>query len=204
MAHPDVKEPERVMIRNMSNGKSVVGALFRRERETPGPILQLSSDAATSLDVLAGAPVPLSVIALRREEVAASATAGVPAPDEVSETALEPAAEAPGAAVAATQGAPAASEAVQSDLPLQRTAAVSSSIARPYVQIGIFSVESNAESGAGQMRKAGMPAEVRLHSAGGKTFWRVLVGPAASTSERDRLLSRIRNQGFSDAYAVSN
>ena len=29
------------------------GALFRRERENPGPILQVSSDAANALDMLA-------------------------------------------------------------------------------------------------------------------------------------------------------
>ena len=29
VAHPDVKEPERVIIRNTANGKFVIGALFR-------------------------------------------------------------------------------------------------------------------------------------------------------------------------------
>ena len=36
VAHPDVTDPERVIIRNTDNGKFVVGALFRREREVPG------------------------------------------------------------------------------------------------------------------------------------------------------------------------
>jgi hypothetical protein len=49
VAHPDVKEPERVIIRNMSNSAFVIGALFRRERETPGPALQVSSDAGAAL-----------------------------------------------------------------------------------------------------------------------------------------------------------
>lgn len=69
VAHPDVTDPERVIIRNTANGKSVTGALFRREREVPGPRLQASSDAATALGMLAGAPVNLNVVALRREEV---------------------------------------------------------------------------------------------------------------------------------------
>lgn len=68
VAHPTVKDPERVIIRNPANGKFVIGALFRRERENPGPKLQVSSDAAAALDMLAGAPVKLSVVALRREE----------------------------------------------------------------------------------------------------------------------------------------
>lgn len=69
VAYPDVTTPERVIIRNTANGKSVTGALFRREREIPGPRLQASSDAAAALGMLAGAPVKLNVVALRREEV---------------------------------------------------------------------------------------------------------------------------------------
>jgi len=59
VAHPDVTDPERVIIRNQANGKFVIGALFRRERETPGPALQVSSDAADALGMLAGAPATL-------------------------------------------------------------------------------------------------------------------------------------------------
>ena len=33
VAHPDVVEPERVIIRNTANDKSVVGALFRRDQD---------------------------------------------------------------------------------------------------------------------------------------------------------------------------
>ena len=69
VAHPDTKQPERVIIRNKANGKFVIGALFRRERHNPGPALQLSSDAASALGVLAGTPTELSVTALRRETV---------------------------------------------------------------------------------------------------------------------------------------
>lgn len=213
VAHPDVNEPERVMIRNMDNGKSVVGALFRRERDIPGPRLQLSSDAATSLSVLAGAPVRLSVVALRRETVAEPAPAdsdvAVPEPAAVAEALLDPVAATAGAAIEAA--APAAGSApaapVESDLPLKRAApspAPKSSIDKPFLQIGIFSVEANAERAAQQMRAAGMVPEVKKQSAGGKTFWRVLVGPASSTSERNALLGKIKGEGYSDAYAVAN
>ncbi|WP_342768115.1 SPOR domain-containing protein [Jannaschia seohaensis] len=68
VASPDVREPERVIIRNQETGEFVVGALFKRERLGPGPRLQLSSDAAAALGALAGAPVMLEVVALRREE----------------------------------------------------------------------------------------------------------------------------------------
>ncbi len=73
VASPDAKDPERVIMRNPANGKFVIGALFRRERDNPGPKLQISSDAAAALGMLAGAPARLSVTALRREEAPAVA-----------------------------------------------------------------------------------------------------------------------------------
>ncbi|RDC72752.1 SPOR domain-containing protein [Rhodovulum sp. 12E13] len=85
VAHPAATDPERVMIRNAANGETVIGALFRRERTGPGPRFQVSSDAASALGMLAGAPVELDVTALRRQE------APEPAPEAEAEAA-EPAA----------------------------------------------------------------------------------------------------------------
>ncbi len=68
VAHPDVTDPERVIIRNTANGQTVIGALFRRERENPGPRIQVSSDAAAALGLIAGAPTQLDVTALKRNE----------------------------------------------------------------------------------------------------------------------------------------
>ena len=67
VAHPDVTDPERVIIRNRATGQSVTGALFKRERESPGPKLQVSSEAAAELGMLAGQPAELNVVALRRD-----------------------------------------------------------------------------------------------------------------------------------------
>ncbi|MDU9004927.1 SPOR domain-containing protein [Sedimentitalea todarodis] len=67
VAHPDVTDPHRVIIRNTANDTSVVGALFRRERDIPGPRIQASSEAAEALAMLPGAPVNLHVTALVRE-----------------------------------------------------------------------------------------------------------------------------------------
>ena len=68
VASPDAVDPERVILRNPANGQFVIGALFRRERLNPGPTLQISSDAAAALGILAGQPSKLNVTALRREE----------------------------------------------------------------------------------------------------------------------------------------
>jgi len=69
VAHPDVAAPERVVILNTATSESIIGALFKRERETSGPPFQVSSDAAEALGMLAGAPTQLTVTALRREPV---------------------------------------------------------------------------------------------------------------------------------------
>lgn len=212
VAHPDVVEPERVIIKNTANNKSVVGALFRREREIPGPRLQISSDAAAELGMLAGSPSQLSVIALRRETVPEPAPTeelaepgGVDAPAEVTETSLDPIASA-AAAIDASEPAPApkvdpATVAAAAPSPAPPT---KSSLAKPYIQIGIFSVEDNADRTAGQIRSAGMVPTVKAQSSSDKPFWRVLVGPASNKSELNQLLSKIKAEGFSDAYAVSN
>ncbi|WP_286193968.1 SPOR domain-containing protein [Tropicibacter sp. R16_0] len=211
VAHSDVTEPERVIIRNNANGKFVIGALFRREREIPGPRIQASSDAAAALGMLAGAPVELHVTALRREtveetpEVEPTEVAAVEPEAEITETTLDPIA---GAAAAIDATAPAA---VDSPVVAASAAATapapkpqSSFLSKPYIQIGIFSVEANANRTADQMRNAGMVPTVRAQKLNGKPFWRVVVGPAQTKSERTALLKQVKETGFSDAYAVTN
>ena len=69
---------------------------------------------------------------------------------------------------------------------------------------GIFSVEENAQNTAEAMRQNGMVPTVKKQSAKGKTFWRVIVGPAANTTERNALLRKVKGVGFDDAYPVTN
>ena len=202
-AHPDVTEPERVIIRNETNGNFVIGALFRKERETPGPRLQISSDAAAALGVLAGAPTNLNVVALRREEVPDDAISAppqtaptgdgtLPAPSDIAATTLDPITETAAAVLDATPEAPPAPRPTTSPL------------AKPFIQIGIFSIEENANNTAVAMRQAGMVPTVLEQSSSGKTFWRVVVGPAQSSAERSSLLAKVKASGFTDAYAVTN
>ncbi|WP_254868616.1 SPOR domain-containing protein [Phaeobacter sp. HF9A] len=213
VAHPDVEEPERVIIRNNSNGKFVIGALFRRERAIPGPRLQVSSDAAAALSMLAGAPVELNVTALRREAVAETPPAAgiteetlpegaapVASASDVETQTLDPIA---GAAAAIDATAPVATPAPTS-APSAPAAPQRSALAKPYIQIGIFSVEANAKRTADQMRNAGIIPTIYEQSSNGKPFWRVVVGPAQSKSELSQLLKNVKKVGFADAYAVTN
>lgn len=210
VAHPDVTDPERVIIRNTANNKFVIGALFRREREIPGPRLQASSDAAAALGMIAGAPVQLDVTALRREAVAEDPEPSSEAPKDLimNEDSGDPGGEISESTLDPIAGAAAAIEASAASSPQPATAPAAkpakSSLSKPYIQIGIFSVEKNANQTANQMRSAGMTPTVFEQKANGKPFWRVVVGPAQSKSELNSLLKKVKKTGFSDAYAVTN
>ena len=211
VAHPDVKEPERVIIRNTSNSNFVIGALFRRERETPGPALQVSSDAAAALGMLAGAPTQLNVTALRREETPVAAEPEAEAATEplaetqgIEESALDPVAGAAAAIEAAEAQAETAAAPAPVETPKPRPAPRASALEKPFIQVGIFSVEENAQNTATAMRQAGMVPTVLEQSSQGKAFWRVIVGPVTSTSERGTVLKKIQGIGFDDAYPVTN
>ncbi|KPQ08005.1 MAG: Sporulation related domain [Rhodobacteraceae bacterium HLUCCA12] len=271
VAHPEVENPERVLIRNTQTGESVIGALFRRERENPGPRFQISSEAANALGILPGAPTTIDVVALRLEEVATdltldegtdddepvdeasdedgrdvpSDTAAAPAEDqpesadetvaiteaddteeprrgflarlfgsdpdpepdqagaEISQTALAPVGDDP----AAPPARPSNSDTDEARAPQVDDAPADpgeSALERPFVQIGIFSIEDNASNARNQMRDAGLGAEIRPGRTDERAFWRVVVGPAADSGERRQMLERVRALGFADAYAVTN
>ncbi len=239
VAHPDSKQPERVIIRNKTNGKFVIGALFKRERNNPGPRLQLSSEAATALGVLAGAPTTLNVTALRRETVNVADQGGSPAtPETVTTEVLAPtptqdikrsilksveAAEAKqkpkiipktkaeAKATAATGKKPTTSTAsTKTTKPKAKPSATppkavvapvtASGLSQPYIQLGFFSVEANAKNTLKALETRKMPGKVIKASAKGKTFWRVLAGPAQTKGERAAYMKEVKKMGFTDAY----
>ncbi|MBK0329157.1 SPOR domain-containing protein [Rhodobacteraceae bacterium F11138] len=244
VAHPDVTDPQRVLIRNTANNKEVVGALFRRERDIPGPRIQASSDAAEALSMLAGAPVKLSVVALVREQSQAEPETAQDTPtgqatEPQDETMAAPVAEAlepvednadsatadspipsapaepestrkfrwpwskpdpvPVAAATAAVAEAAAPAPIRAE-PLQQA----SELEKPYIQIGIFSVEANADRAATQMRAAGLKPTVYEQSSDDRKFWRVVIGPAKTETQRSNLMQTVKTTGFSDAYFVTN
>jgi cell division septation protein DedD len=165
--------------------------------------------------MLAGAPVQLNVTALRREaapveepqpEAMTAETEELGAPADIQSTALDPVAGAAAAIEAAetAETTTTAAAATPAPAPQPEPSPRASSLDKPYIQIGIFSVEENAENTATAMRQAGMIPTVKKQSSQGKTFWRVIVGPASTKSERSALLKKIKGVGFDDAYAVTN
>lgn len=269
VASPDAVNPERVILRNEANGKFVIGALFRRERDNPGPKLQISSDAADALGMLAGQPGQLNVTALRREdskaEVAtvapiaaqgdvetvagdpiAVAAAAIDKADGVAPAGGEAAAVAPAAfdatdptpqpgetkraarkraraAAKAAASTEAAAPALEGDavlaapVPALEVATLPDAAAAPIaattpiaapapsggstrIQIGIFSVEANAQRAADKLKAGGVSADVRKEESNGKTFWSVV---ASGDGSSKALLAKVKDLGFGDAYVVS-
>ena len=190
VAHPETDIPERVIIRNGSNEKFVIGALFRRDTVSPGPRLVLSSEAAEALGMSAGVPENLTVVALRKRSISekisdksVGATASAPVKTEVLWSTSSP--------TPSTSTAPPVNPA-RFDLE------------KPFIQIGIFGVEQNAENTAESMRQMAIVPIVKTYERNNRTFWRVLVGPAGTADEQMSLFQKVRAVGFKDAYAVTH
>jgi len=199
VAATNVTDPMRVIMRNPANGKFVIGALFRREADNPGPKLQISSDAADALGLVAGEPATINVTALRREEVPATQPdANQPLLDTSETVADEPAAQVAADAVAAIEPrpvTPAAEPAAATPAPEPVAAAPAAPAAGGrQVQIGIFSVEENAKRAVATLAKAGVTATIRKETSLGKTLWSVVASGDAT------VLAKIRQAGFADAY----
>ena len=221
VAHDDAIDPERVIIRNTQNDKFVVGALFKRELSNPGPSIQVSSDAAQELGMLAGAPAKLTIVAMRREQVPVEAEVepqilADAEPIETQSLDGDPLAAAAAAIDAAEAGsAPASSvisppattvaSAAPAPAPAPKPAPKSTSgLEKPFIQIGIFSVQANATRTADMMKSAGIVPTIKPGTTSGKPFWRVVVGPAKTSADRGAILQKVKGMGFTDAYAVTN
>ncbi|MEO8242676.1 MAG: SPOR domain-containing protein [bacterium] len=210
VAAPSVTDPMRVIMRNPANGKFVIGALFRREADNPGPKLQISSDAADALGMIAGQPATLNITALRREEVPAAAPDATRPLLDTSETVQATTLPVATAAPTTTPATPA--KPVNGAKPTTQTAAAvaaaaTAAIATPPtpaapaaggapIQIGIFSVEANANRAVAALKKKGIVAQVSKETSHGKDLWSVTArGDAA-------LLAKIKAAGFKDAYIL--
>ena len=207
VAHPDVIDPERVIIRNSENGKFVIGALFKRERDNPGPRFQVSSDAAVALGMLAGAPDALNVTALRRQEVpiaeetAAIGNETLPAPESIETASLDPISA---ASAALERVETAATTPTPTLKPAAAPAPTASKLSKPFIQIGLFSVEQNASNTGVALRNAGILPTIQTNESKGKTYYRVTVGPAPTSADRAAMLKKVKDLGYSDAYFVTN
>ena len=202
VAAESARDPERVIIRNPENGKFVIGALFRREAFNPGPPLQISSDAAAALGLVAGQPATVSVTALRREEAPVpdpDATRPILAANEaVATTALPEGTATTAAAKAAAPVMAAPTEKQAAPAPAASPTPVAAGTLR--AQIGLFSVEANATRAVAELAKVGITAQIRPETAKGKSYWAVT---ATGSGPRAAFLDKVKAAGFADAYLLS-
>ena len=68
ISHLDVASPERVLIKNISNGKAIVGAVFQQTKKTKTGSTLISSDAAKALDIAQNEKTKVQIVAVRAPE----------------------------------------------------------------------------------------------------------------------------------------
>ena len=65
VSHPNIKSPERVLIKNTTNGKSVVGAIFQQTKNLNKGLATVSSDAAKALGISKNNETKLQIVAVK-------------------------------------------------------------------------------------------------------------------------------------------
>lgn len=219
VAYPTNIKPERVIITNLSNNDTVVGALFKSEADNPGPKLRLSSDAARELGIVAGEPTELKVVAIRRQPVQLDAPEPAPAPEPTGTP--EPVLAAP---VVAPVPTPIETEILTETLaeaietapkprpqkaeptaPAATPAPAGNVPAKPFIQVATLTSEANASTLEKRLSDAGITSLIRLSKTStGKELYRVLAGPAITADALRELSEKISGLGFSDAFPVTN
>ncbi|MEM9060349.1 MAG: SPOR domain-containing protein [Pseudomonadota bacterium] len=83
-----------------------------------------------------------------------------------------------------------------------KTAARTSTLKLPFVQAGIFGVQSNANKLLARIKAKDLPAVGKTFTSKGRTLTRVLAGPFQTVAERNAALRAIRQMGLKDAAPV--
>ena len=167
ISHPNIKSPERVLIKNTTNGRSVVGAVFQQTKNLNKGLAAISSDAAKALGVSKHNETKLQIVAITVIENSKDTADG-------NSTSVE------------------------------KKPTSNAKLTKPFIQVGIFGVENNAVKTGDQMSKLGLQTNTFEFKIKGKTYWRVVAGPATTLENKDNMLNTIKSAGFTDAYFVSN
>ena len=167
VSHPNIKSPERVLIKNTTNGKSVVGAVFQQTKNLDKGLASISSDAAKALSISKNNETTLQLVAIKVIENSKDNAEGTPTSVEKKPTS-------------------------------------NAKLTKPFIQVGIFGVENNAIKTGDQMSKLGLQTNTFDFKIKGKTYWRVVAGPAITLENKNNMLNTIKSAGFTDAYFVSN
>lgn len=135
-------------------------------------------------------------------------TSTAPSDDHPQATALQPSAptphpplsdrssalerQAPGQRYAAATAKPTASE---RPAPERQTGRAESSAGGWTVQLGVFSIQANAERLAQELKSQGFHTQVSEISGSGRPLWRVRAGPVSERAAAEQLSARLRAAG---------
>ncbi|MEM6693946.1 MAG: SPOR domain-containing protein [Pseudomonadota bacterium] len=103
-----------------------------------------------------------------------------------------------------TSVVPTAAPAPEDTAPKPVISGAGSSLDEPFIQIGLFSVEANAQRSGDRLRNEGILPVVVKDEVNGTTYWRVLAGPSPNEAERETLLAKVQALGYAGAYFVTN
>lgn len=210
VAYPDIDKPERVRLTNPATGKTVIGALYKRSRDFPGPKIEMSADAASALGVLAGKPTELNIVALRRKmvEVVVEAPVDPLTPPANVSTPLQRPVEKP-APVAAPLPVPAPPAATttpavaSAQLPDAATnTAPDAGDLNIFIQVATLQSISRADKVVEKLQRAGLLVEIRERTVGSKTLYRVIVGPAKTGDAYKIMMGTVHELGYKDAIKL--
>jgi DedD protein len=182
-----------------------------------GPEAGLETPGGSSLQLpVAEEPMPMRTQTLRLRDtpepsgqVAATPPAAPPeasAAADTGRTAAEPKAPSVEPTVVAAAGAeraPAAPAPVPAPAQTALPKAAPAAAGDWTVQLGSFSEEANARRLAQQAGTYGYKAEVSSYKGGGRTLYRVRVGPQATRAAADAAASALRAHGIDDARVVA-
>ena len=167
ISHPNVDSPGRVLIKNNSNDKSIVGAIFQQTKKMETETAVISSDAARALGISKNNQTKVQIIAVRVNE-GTSPTLKIASSDTANNAVIE------------------------------------TKLSKPFIQVGIFGVQNNANKAKEQMAQLNLPVNIFDFQIKGKPYWRVVAGPADTSDSRNNMLKLINSAGFKDAFFVSN
>ena len=165
ISYPDVDNPERVLIKNISNGKSIVGAIFKQTKKSKTGSVLISSDAARALEIAQNEQTKVQIVAVRVPE--STAPTNIIAENNIA-----------------------------------KNADIEKNLSLPYIQVGIFGVQKNANKTKDRMLQLNVPVNIFDFQIKGKPYWRVVAGPANTPENRANMLNEIKSAGFTDAYLV--
>jgi len=217
-AHKTLPLPTYVRVTNLQNGKSIVVRVNDRGPFVAGRVIDLSyaSAVALNIDVQGTAPVLLEALPIDGSPLQPAETRWV-AEDKVNTAAdtnfnSERFTDSVVAKAEQADGATVETPAIASaeDLPtptppkpglVQEIDGVTVGHVQVYIQTGAF---TNYDNALAQLKnvQAYFTAELQEATINGKTFHRVRIGPVADVDEADKVLTKVLENGFTQARVV--